>query len=227
MDNLERNPRSFDLLEWTQAPTRTAFIAAAGTRRIPSGGLIYQQGDCGDEMFRIVEGAVRLSVSRGDGKEIIFLFFQKGDCFGVSSLIDGGCRPQTAEAVTPTILQTLDATSFARLREDHRDFDQALLKLVTLQMRVVSLHFIDASLSDLTGRVSARLLEYSRTAPGKPPAVRMPQNELAALVGASRQSVNRVLQQMQAYGLIALDYNTIEIVDQERLRGLADESSEA
>lgn len=227
MDGPERTSRSFDLLEWTDPPARAAFLAAAGTRRVAAGGLIYQQGDPGSEMFRIAEGAVRLSVSRGDGKEIVFLFFQKGDCFGVSSLIDGGHRPQTAEAVMPTILQTVDTASFARLREDHRDFDRALLKLVTLQMRVVSLHFIDASLSDLTGRVSARLLEYARSAPGKRPAVRMPQNELAALVGASRQSVNRVLQQMQAHGLIIVDYNMIEIIDHERLQGLVNESSEA
>lgn len=226
MGSLKRSSRSFDLLNWTSVATRAAFVAAAGACRVPAGRLIYQQGDPGGEMFRVVEGAVRLSVSRGDGKEIIFLFFEKGDCFGVSSLIDGEPRPQTAEAVTPTVLQVIDAASFARLRESHHDFDGALLKLVTLQMRVVSLHFIEASLSDLTGRVGARLIEYARPVPGKPPTVRMPQNELAALVGASRQSVNRVLQQMQAHGLIAIDYNTIEIVDQERLRALVSEGPE-
>lgn len=220
MDGPKLKPRSFDLVEWIGAPARAALTAAAGTRRIPAGRLIYQQGDAGREMFRIVEGVVRLSVSRGDGKEIVFLHFEEGDCFGVSSLIDGEPRPQTAEAVMPTIVQVIDAPSFAQLRESHRDFEGALLRLLALQMRVVSLHFIEASLSDLTGRVAARLAEYARPATGAGTSVRMPQNEIAALAGASRQSVNRVLQQMQAQGIIATEYNTIEILDFARLAAL-------
>lgn len=217
MDSFKWNSRSFDLLDWTDTPARAAFVAAAATRRVPAGRLIYQQGDPGQEMFRIVEGEVRLSVSRGDGKEIVFLIFQKGDCFGVSSLIDGEPRPQTAEAVAPTVLQVVGAAAVAGLRERHRDFEGALLKLLALQMRIVSLHYIEASLSDLTSRVAARLAEYARPAVGAGKSVRMAQNELAALAGASRQSVNRVLQQLQAQGIIAIEYNTIEILDLAKL----------
>lgn len=210
--------RSFDMLEWMPLATAAAFIACATTRRIAAGTLIYQQGDPGPEMFRIVEGTVRVSVSRDDGKEIIFRYFHANDCFGVSGLIDGEPMPQTAEAVTPAVLQIVSATAFARLREDHRAFDSALLKLLALQMRFVSAHFIEASLSDLSSRVAARLIEYARPAPGKRSTVRISQSELAAAVGGSRQGVNRILQGLQAQGLVNLTYGAVQIGDIEALR---------
>lgn len=219
--------RSFDLLGWTDPSTADAFVAVATTRRVPQGGIIYQQGDPGTEMFRIVEGSVRVSVSRADGREIIFLFFGKGDCFGISSLIDGEPLPQTAEAVAPTVLQAVGAASFTRLRERHRDFDSALLKLLSLQMRVVSAHFIEASLSDLTSRVGARLIEYAQGSSEATRIVRMSQTELAASVGASRQSVNRVLQRLQNEGLIAIDYSSIAIPDLGSLRTFVFERGDA
>lgn len=218
MESTATTSRTFDLLEWAGPATTAAFTSAASLRKIPSGSLIYQQGDQGFEMYRIVEGTVRVSVSRDDGREIIFLFFKQGDCFGVSGLIDGEPMPQTAEAVTPTTLQVINAASFARLRHEHRDFDGALLKLMALQMRFVSAHFIEASLSDLQGRVCARLLEYARPALGEQPIVRISQTELAFAVGGSRQRVNRVLRQLQAQGLIETDYGGIRILDLDALR---------
>ncbi|SEH13914.1 cAMP-binding domain of CRP or a regulatory subunit of cAMP-dependent protein kinases [Sphingopyxis sp. YR583] len=218
MESVQPNFQSFDLLQWTSSVTAEAFTAAANPRRVAAGSLIYQQGDPGPEMFRIVEGAVRVSVSRDDGREIIFLFFSAGDCFGVSGLIDGEAMPQTAEAISPTVLQVISAPAFTRLREDHRDFDNALLRLLALQMRFISTHFIEASLSSLASRVCARLIEYARPAPGEAASVRISQNELAAAVGGSRQRVNRVLRQLQAEGLITTDYGAIRIIDPRGLR---------
>lgn len=220
----ERSAPSFDLLEWLGPKARTAFVAAARNRPVQAGALIYQQGDEGREIYRILDGKVRLSVAREDGREIVFLLFGKGDCFGVSSLIDDDHRPQTAEAVDDCVLQVVDRAGFQELRGQYREFDASLLRLLALQMRVVSARFIDASLTRLAGRIGTCLLEYAQPCQSgmthSRMTVRMSQTELAALVGASRQSVNRVLQQMQDQKLVRLEYNAVHLSSPESLRAM-------
>lgn len=192
------------------------FAAFARKRFFSSGTVIYFQGEPGDELFRIVKGAVRLSVSRPDGKEAVFLHFAEGDCFGVSSLIDDEVRPQTAEAVGETILQVIGRQDFLKIRQSCPDFDNALLKLLALQMRVVSAHFSDSALLDLARRLGSRLLEFARERDGEL-VLAIPQNELAAMVGASRQAVNKALQDFQGQGFVSIGYNEIRILKADAL----------
>src|SRR5688572_23907227 len=93
----QRKPH-FDMLQWLPETVGAALIAAAKPRRLPEGGSIYVQEDEGDEMFRLVSGSVRLSVMGADGRDLLYLLFAPGDCFGTSSLVDGESRPHTAEA---------------------------------------------------------------------------------------------------------------------------------
>lgn len=106
----------FDLLQWLNDAAHTDFHEVSRRRSYAGGELIYAQGDIGTEMFRIVEGRVRLSVTRADGRELLYLLFEPGDCFGVSTLIDGEPRPQTAEASDKLELQSLGKAAFDALR---------------------------------------------------------------------------------------------------------------
>lgn len=207
---------NFDMLRWMDAESRGAFAAAVHHRRFQAGQTIYLQGDAGEEMFRVDHGSVRLSLTRTDGREIVLLLLQAGSCFGNSSLIDAGPRPQTAQAVTDVELSVLDAAAFGRLRGAHRGFDDALMRLLAAQMRAATTHYADRSLDDLRSRVIARLLLLA----GLTPTLHLSQSELAMMVGASRQHVNRVLKGLENGKLIAIDYATIHIVDIERLRDL-------
>lgn len=219
----EPSTAKFDLLQWMPGPVQVAFRQALRPRRYAAGQIIYLQGDPGLEMYRIASGYVRLSVTRGDGRELIVFLFDPGDCFGGSSLVDGECRPQTAEALTDVELECLDIQAYRRLRQDHRAFDEALMRMLARQMRFASARFADVSLSGLRARVAARILERAQAAEAVTGAdmrlkTRLSQAELARMVGASRQTVNRTLRTLQAEGLITTEYGNIVVQD---LAGLA------
>lgn len=110
-----------------------------------------------------VEGSVRLSVTRADGRELLYLLFEPGDCFGVSSLIDAESRPQTAAASRDLKLQFLNKAAFDELRMRHRAFDDALVRLATRHMRLLSGLFADASLQDMSARVATRILAVAHS----------------------------------------------------------------
>lgn len=209
---------TFDMFQWMTPEVKVAFGLAVRRRRYDAGQMIYVQGEPGLEMFRLVTGSIRMSVRRRDGREIIYLLFEPGDCFGDSSLVDGDPRPQTAEALTAVEADVLDRAAFDRLRADQRGFDDALLKLLSRQMRVVSAHYAGASLGSLTARVAGRISEAAR-AFGEPAeggvrlSLRLSQSEVAMMVGASRQSVNKILQRFQADGLLTIEYGNILVRD--------------
>ena len=208
-------------------PTRQAFLAAMHRRRLPAGETIYIQGDAGTEMYRIERGSVRLSVLRRDGREIVLLFSQPGDCFGDSSLVDGGPRPQTAQAITDVELSVLGAAAFRELRRTSPGFDDAMLRLLATQMRAATAQYADSSLDSLRSRVVARILLSARSfgtaaEDGVRLTLRLSQAELAMMVGASRQHVNKVLKRIEADGLIVIEYGNILVRDPGRLERLLD-----
>jgi CRP-like cAMP-binding protein len=216
----------FDMVQWMTPQVREAFHASASRRRLSAGQIIYVFGDAAGEMYRIVSGSVRLFATRSDGREVVFLKFQPGDCFGEASLIDNETRPQTAQAVTDVELEVIDAAAFRKLRGAHREFDEALLRLLAQQMRFANSLFIDLSLNDLLGRIARRILEAaeaSRAACDSAATLNLPlsQAEIASMVGVSRQTVNKALQQMQGMGVLQTEYHRIIVHDLDWLRSLA------
>jgi CRP/FNR family transcriptional regulator, cyclic AMP receptor protein len=216
----------FDMVQWMTPQVRAAFHASASRRRLSAGQIIYVFGDAASEMYRIVSGSVRLFATRSDGREVVFLRFQPGDCFGEASLIDSETRPQTAQAVTDVELEVIDAAAFRRLRRAYREYDEALLRLLSQQMRFANSLFIDLSLNDLLGRIARRILEAAQASSAPCDGAStldlpLSQAEIASMVGASRQTVNRALQQMQSMGLLQTEYNRIIVHDLGWLRSLA------
>lgn len=209
---------TFDFLQWMDADLQAAFHATVRRRIYSPGQVIYLQDEPGSEMYRLLSGSVRMVVNREDGKEIVFTLFEPGDCFGNSSLIDGGPRPQTAEAVTEVQLEVLGSVAFKELRARWRAFDDALLRLLAQQMRAASTYYADANLSPLAVRVASRIVDAVKSfgtpaADGLRLTVPLSQTELAAMVGASRQSVNKVLQRFQDDKLLRIEYGTLLILN--------------
>ncbi|WP_197051747.1 Crp/Fnr family transcriptional regulator [Sphingomonas sp. 35-24ZXX] len=209
------------------APEAASDLVAAMLRRTYAAGQgIYEQDASGSEMYRIVTGHVRLLVRDADGREAVFLQFGPGDFFGVSSLVDGEARPHSAEAVTSVELDVVGHGAFSRLRSIHPSFNDALIRLFARQMRVASEQLVAFHLCSLRDRVIRRLIELARgndTAHGGHGMIEVAvsQIELAALAGASRQRVNKVLGELQAGGLISLRKGAIVLHDKDRLQSTA------
>jgi CRP-like cAMP-binding protein len=213
----------YDIFQWLPPDVREAFQSAARVQRFSTRDLIFAEGDVKREMFRIVSGTVRLSVARANGHEVIYTLFEPGDCFGDSTCIDGAPRSQTAEAASAVVAQVLGQGAFDRLRSDYRAFDNALLNLVTRQVRLLSVFNADSHLNDLPARVARRIVNVAGSfgvagASGLRLSFRLPQSELAMMVGASRQSVNKVLKQFQKEGLIRTEYGSLVILELKQLK---------
>lgn len=119
-------------------------------------------------------------------------------------------------------MEVLSLTAFNDLRAKHRKFDEALLLALCGHMRTLSIYMGDASLDGLPNRMARRLADLAGPQRGAPaPIVEMSQSDLATMLGASRQSVNKELRQFEAAGLIQLSYGTIVILDRAGLEALA------
>lgn len=223
-------PSMFDMLRWMDDAAIRDFERLVRRRTFAPGQVIYTQQEAGSEMYRVVSGAIRLTARRADGREAVFLMFGAGDCFGVSSLVDHEARPQTAECLTQVKLDVLSASGFEELLKRHDSFGRAVMILLARQMRVVSQYYELHSLTSLASRIAARLLEVaveSRTDRGSGGTLvaELPQAELAAMVGTSRQSVNKILQAFQREGMISVSKGAIAIRDKQALRQRADSTS--
>jgi len=223
---MDSRHRMFDILQWLSDDVAEAFLRRLKPRQYRASQTIYTQGDEGSEMYRIVSGSVRMLARSEDGREVVFLRFGPGDCFGVASLIDDEPRPHTAEAATFVEMEALTKKAYNELRSEHREFDEALLQLISRMMRYSSRLFRDLNLNALEERIAIRILQGVEAANDAAPGslinkLPLSQAEIALMVGASRQTVNRILQKMQEAGVIVTEYNSIIVQDMSRLRALA------
>lgn len=214
---------TFDLIQWMDADTFTAFSSVTRARKYRAGQIIYLEGDSGSEMFRLVKGWVRIFSNRSDGREIILMLYEPNDFFGGASLVDSDGRPHTAVALTDVEVQVLSCSSYRCLREQCRDFDSALLRLLAREIRFISTRYAHSSLSSLAARVANRILNAAPLFESKFSertylTFPLSQSELASMVGASRQSVNKVLQCFQSENLLRIEYGKLRILDLDGIR---------
>lgn len=212
----------FDIFQWLSVEAEEAFNLVCRRRRFTDGCRIYSQSGPPNEMYRIASGAVRMSTLRHDGREVLYQVLERGDCFGVCSLLDRAPRTHTTIASGDVELQVLGREACDRLRSQHASFNDALIRQVSRHIRLLSEYFVSSTLDELPSRVAQRLLSAKKpsavSARGIPLTVRLCQGELALMVGASRQAVNRVLQKFQDEGLISIEYGRVQVYDVERLR---------
>jgi CRP/FNR family transcriptional regulator, cyclic AMP receptor protein len=192
---------------------RREIEACTRRRRYQAGRLIYTQDTAGTEMYRIVSGAVRLYHLGEDGREFVHAVYEPGYCFGVSSLIDGLPRAQMAQAQVDTVVEVLTQVDFDELRRRHPSFDRALVLVLIGDVRNLINRVKSVAIEPLPSRLAWRILKTARSEGDGRWVARLPQAELAAMVDASRQRVNVILQAFQEAGLIELEYGGIAVID--------------
>jgi CRP/FNR family transcriptional regulator, cyclic AMP receptor protein len=211
-----------DFLQWLPEPVRRSFQARSVIRSLRAGQIIFQYGDSVKEMYRILRGTVRVLTMRMDGLQLVYALLGPGECLGASSLIDREPMPQTAEALDDVCLQVLSASGFTKLRQEHRVFDDVLLRHLSSRLRMFSAYMANAVLADLPSRVALRLLEVARVGLRGELTASLTQASLASLIGTSRQTINKVLKQLENDGLIHQSYGVIQLKDIDRLKQMSE-----
>ncbi len=214
--------RRLDFFTYLTREARRDFEAAARNRRFEAQENIYRQNDRSQQIFRIVSGRVWLTSSRPDGRVHLSLFAGPGECFGFSSLIDDEGLPQSAMARSEVNVQVLSKSALDELRAKHRSIDDAIMRSMQRDIRILIRQLSEASISDLRSRLAHRLLVYALPQRPNEPVVRLTQTELAGVFGVSRQTVNKLLRDFENEGLVKRAYGEVVILDVPRLRHLAE-----
>jgi len=201
-----------------------AALKATMTRReVPRGVVLFSEGDPGDRLYIIIEGKIKLGRASGDGRENLLAILGPGEMFGELSLFDPGPRNATATAVADTSLLGVGSDDLATWLNGRPDVARQLLRSLARRLRRTNEALADLVFSDVPGRVAKALLDLSErfgspTDEGLRVAHDLTQEELAQLVGASRETVNKALADFAARGWLRLDQRAVVLLDIDRLR---------
>ena len=213
-----------------KAPLFTALDDAASASllanmvsvKIPKGTILFAEGDGGDQLYVIAEGKLKLGTSSGDGRENLLSILGPGEMFGELSLFDPGPRTSTATAVTDAKLLSLGQEKLLPWLAENPKVALQLLARLAQRLRRTNEAVGDLVFSDVPGRVAKALIDLGerfgkKTEEGLFVHHDLTQEELAQLVGASRETVNKALADFAGRNWLKLDGRAVLITDFERL----------
>ena len=199
------------------------------TVRFPRGTTIFEEGEPGDRLYIITAGKIKLARHAPDGRENLLTIMGPSDMFGELSIFDPGPRTSSAVCVTEVQAATMNSEMLKQWVSDHPAIAQQLLRVLARRLRRTnnSLRRTNASLADLIftdvpGRVAKTLLQLAnRFGVQEGGSLRvnhdLTQEEIAQLVGASRETVNKALATFAHRGWIRLEGKSVVIVNTEHL----------
>ena len=205
------------------------------TRRYRGGETIFHQDDPGDSLHVVASGAVKIVLPSSGGEDPAILAINgPGHFFGGLALLDGAPRSATAIAIGPTTTLVLRREAFLDLVDRDAGLRRALLATLAAEIRSTTGQVHDLQFLDLPARLARRLLRAAVAAGGMtggsaadgPVGVQIPwpftQTELAGMIGGSRQSVNRLLGDFAARGLIRQERDALVVLDPAGLERVAE-----
>ena len=204
------------------AEAAAALRASMTEKRVPRSGIIFSEGEPGDRMYVVLDGKVKLGQTSPDGRESLLAVLGPGEVFGELSLFDPGPRTATATAITDTVVVGLGHGDLRPWLTGRPEVAEALLQALAQRLRRTNEALADLVFSDVPGRVAKQLLDLADKfgQPG-PDGVLvhhdLTQEDLAQLVGASRETVNKALADFTQRGWVEVDQRQVLLIDMERL----------
>jgi CRP-like cAMP-binding protein len=188
--------------------------------------LLYQKNDQADGFHCVVSGRIRVSNFTVEGKELVLTWLQPGNWFGEISLIDGQPRTHDAHAEDTTTLLKVPKSVFEQLFLEQQDWSQHIMRLLCQRVRATFSLIDETGCLSLKGQLCKRLslMQQGLEKPQKQSQsmeLTISQDALAQLIHSSRQTVNKILQSLQADKIIALRYGKILILNRSKLEALS------
>jgi CRP/FNR family transcriptional regulator, cyclic AMP receptor protein len=193
-----------------------ALSSATKRRTFRSGEVIFHRDDPGQVLYMIKEGKVKICIISPDGQEVSLAVLGKGEYFGEFALLDGLPRSTDAVALEKVECYTLQRSDFLNAIQKNPKIAILVLEALSKRLRATDNMVEDLIFLDVYGRVAKKLLELAethgvKTEEGVVIDVRLTQQELASMVGASRESVNKVLGYFTDKKFISTDKHRITI----------------
>ena len=216
-----------DIFEGLSASQLAPLAEHLRRRRYERGEVVFHEDDPGDRMHIIVECRVRISLDSDDGREKDIALLNAGECFGEMSLFDGSNRSANATAVDNLETLVLLREDYLEFLEQHPQVAAHVTAVLATRLRSANEMLGDLACLDVPTRVAKHLLALAEThSTGNPVAadtidIPIGQEELARLVGASRETVSRALNSYRRMGLLTTSHRRISITDIKALQRMA------
>lgn len=199
-----------------------ALTEGSTSLNVGAGHVFFAEGQHGDRLYVIVSGKVKVGRRSSAGREAFFTVRGPSESFGELSVFDPGPRTSTAAAITDVCAVPVDGPVLRSWVAGHPEVADRLLRVLARRLRRTDDILSDLILTDVPGRLAKQLLGLAqRFGVQEDGAIRVPhgltQEELAHLVGSSRETVNRALSDFSQRGWIRLDRKSMVIADSEHL----------
>ncbi len=205
-------------------PTEVAEIAGKmRPQKFKRGDVLFYQGDTAGAFHLIRSGSVKITTMNTDGKETLLALLTAGQCVGEMAALDGDPRSATATAIEPTETLALQRPELLGFVRSHPDFALKLIATLASRLRRLDERLEDAHFLDLDTRLAKLLLDFvrergRREERGVVVPLLLSQSDIAAMIGGTRVSVNRLLSVYQEEGLIKREKDTLVILQERVLR---------
>lgn len=191
-------------------------------RTFRKGTMIFHKDQAGDALYIVESGRIRIFLPAAGGEELTVDVAGPGDVFGELALLDGRPRSASAETVDDTVSFTLSREEFQRYLAANSRLAAALVELLSNRLRHVTEYAESLAFLDVHARVARTLLEMADRYGVKRDGVEidfdLTQTDLATMVGATRERVNRALAAFRSQGLVELRGKKIVLLDTQRLK---------
>lgn len=222
-DREEQVLRSSPMFGGMDAPTSASLISQMKRRELAKGETIFSEGDEGHALYVVVKGKIKLARTARDGRENLLALLGAGDMLGELSVFDPGPRLSRAHAVEDSLVYELPKAVLDEWLDDHLEMSRHILRALAERIRRLSNAMADLVFSDVPGRVAKAILDlghrFGRMERGHVVVKHgLTQEELAQLVGASRETVNKALADFASRGWIDVHIGSVDVFEPERLR---------
>jgi CRP/FNR family cyclic AMP-dependent transcriptional regulator len=198
---------------FSEEPLR--LLATVVTRRsVARGTMIMAAGDPTDSLYIVLSGRLKVMMSDADGKEVILTIIGPGEFFGEMGLIDDAPRSASVVAIEPCELLAITRRDFKKCLAENFEMSMAVMRGLVRRLREADRKIGSLALLDVYGRVARLLLDMAETVDGqKMVTKRLPKQDIAKMIGASREMVSRVMKDLQMGGFIEMRGSTIVLRD--------------
>jgi CRP/FNR family transcriptional regulator, cyclic AMP receptor protein len=219
MTNLTVNPtilKTVPLFSLLSDHQLAALFPAIQHRTYPRHSFMLRAGERAEALYIILAGRAKVVIDDGEGREVTLTFIGPNEFFGEMSLIDDKPRSASVEAVESCEILYISKAAFMTCLKDNSEVAMLILRGVIGRLREADRKIASLALMDVHGRVARLLMELAREVDGVW-VVDTGSEEMARMVGASREMVSRVLKEMRDGGLIRRDKRKIIVLDQDSM----------
>jgi CRP/FNR family cyclic AMP-dependent transcriptional regulator len=186
----------------------------AAEKHYPKNAVVLTEGEMGDSLYMIQSGKVRVFISDQDGREMILKILSAGDFFGEMSMIDKQPRSASVTTIEASVFLVLSHAAFERCVERVPRMATLVMRILAQRVREADRKIGTLAMMDVYGRVASTLLELAVNDNGAlRVSEKLSQQDLANMVGASREMVNRILKDLAERGFIAVESKSITIIN--------------